>query len=175
MSVCETNPDKLRKLNDEARAKPNKDLGFYPAASDALDAWLGRIFSPKEMYESGKGYPYTYKPGGNYLGRPIFSTDIHLGTTWGTNLHPFRPKFCQIMERDYLRFRASFYVYFYRCLSRVGVQNSDKMCRIYWEDLIECTTNDKSKKRFLYMEKVRNQKKLPPMELPPLSSIRRPN
>ncbi|EUB62783.1 hypothetical protein EGR_02224 [Echinococcus granulosus] len=164
MSYCETNPEKLRKLNEEAESKPDRDLGFYPSPISVTDKWLTRVFSPKDPYHSDKGYPYSYKPAGNYLGRPLFATDLHLGTTWGTNLRPFRPKFCQIMERDYLR-----------CLSRVGVQNSDKICRIYWEDLMECTTYEKSKKRMLYMEKVRKQKKLEPMSPPPFTSIQRPN
>lgn len=53
MSFCETNPEKLRKLNEDAAAKPNKDLGFYPSAADALDAWLTRAFSNKDPYHSG--------------------------------------------------------------------------------------------------------------------------
>ncbi|KAL5107253.1 hypothetical protein TcWFU_000523 [Taenia crassiceps] len=137
MSYCETNPEKLRKLNDEAKSKPDRELGFYPSAMSVTDKWLARVFSPSDPYHS--------------------ATNLHLGTTWGTNLRPFRPKFCQIMERDYLR---------------VGIQNSDRICRIYWEDLMECTTHEKS--RVLYMEKVRKQKKLEPMSPPPLTSIHRP-
>ncbi|KAM3172350.1 hypothetical protein ACTXT7_014718 [Hymenolepis weldensis] len=163
MSYCETNPGKLQKLNDEVKAKPNRPLGFYPSPIYLTDEFFASKFSPKDPYHSDKGYPYTYKPGGNYLGRPFLSTNLHLGTTWGTNLYPFRPKFCQIMERDYLR-----------CLSRVGVQNSDKHCRVYWEDLMECTTYEKSKKRLLFMEKVRKQKKMAPMEPPPFTAIPRP-
>uniref|UniRef100_A0A0X3NYM7 NADH:ubiquinone oxidoreductase, NDUFS5-15kDa n=1 Tax=Schistocephalus solidus TaxID=70667 RepID=A0A0X3NYM7_SCHSO len=162
MAFVETNPEKLRKLTEEAKSKEDKDLGFYPSAVHAADHWVAKFFSPKDRYHSDKGYPYTYKPAGNFLARPILNTDLHLGTTWGTNLRPFRPKFCQIMERDYLR-----------CLGRVGVQNSDKICRLYWEDLQECQSHDKSIKRILYMEKVRKQKNLPPMDPPPYSSIPR--
>ncbi len=53
MSFCETNPEKLRKLNEEAKSKSNKDLGFYPSAADAMDVWLTRTFSHKDPYHSG--------------------------------------------------------------------------------------------------------------------------
>ncbi|CAH8638159.1 unnamed protein product [Heterobilharzia americana] len=50
-----------------------------------------------------------------------------------TMQNAFKPKFCQIMERD-----------FFRCLSRVGVQNTDRLCKIYWEDLLECQDHEKA-------------------------------
>lgn len=56
MSYCETNPEKLRKLNEEAKSKPDRDLGFYPSAMAVTDKWLTRVFSPSDPYHSGSSF-----------------------------------------------------------------------------------------------------------------------
>ncbi|VDO50598.1 unnamed protein product [Schistosoma margrebowiei] len=30
------------------------------------------------------------------------------------------------------------------CVARVGLQNTDKHCKIYWEDLLECQNHNKA-------------------------------
>ncbi|KAA3677070.1 uncharacterized protein DEA37_0001064 [Paragonimus westermani] len=153
MAFIETNPEKLNALNEDARQKENKPLGFLTSPLDVVTQVLDTSYGSKKPFETGQGFPYTYKPGGNFLHRPLLDVpNLYLGMTWFSMQGPFKPRFCHIMERDY-----------YRCVTRVGLQNNDKLCKIYWDDLLECQTRDKARKRAMFMKKVRNQKKLPPM------------
>ncbi|OON19299.1 hypothetical protein X801_04836 [Opisthorchis viverrini] len=159
MAYVETNPERLNQLNQEAKQKENKKLNLIDSPFDVLDSFIDGNYGSKKPYEVGKyyvfsqGFPYSYKPGGNFLHRPLLDLPaLYLGMTWFTMQGPYKPKFCQIMERD-----------FYRCVTRVGLQNTEKLCKIYWDDLLECQTNDKSSKRARYMKKIRMQKKLPPI------------
>ncbi|TPP62878.1 hypothetical protein FGIG_11461 [Fasciola gigantica] len=134
MAYVETNPQKLEELNKRARDKEDKNLDFFDLPFDLGLRIIEQNFAYRKPFDAGQGFPYTYKPGGNFIHRPLLDIPhLHLGTTWFTMQGPFRPKFCQIMERDY-----------YRCVTRVGVQNTEKVCKIYWDDLLECQLHTRS-------------------------------
>lgn len=60
MSYCETDPERLQKLNDEVKSKPNRPLGFYPTPLALLDEYFASKFSPKDPYHSGNLSKNTY-------------------------------------------------------------------------------------------------------------------
>nr|AAP06397.1 hypothetical protein [Schistosoma japonicum] len=145
--------------------KNDKELPVVMSSLQPLEEFLKKVYGGRKPFEGEQGFPITYKSAGNFLHRPIIDfPKLQMGASWFTMQNLFHPKFCQIMERD-----------FFRCVSRVGLQNTDKLCKIYWEDLLECQTHDKAKKRALMMEKVRKVKKVAPMTDVPLSSFKDPN
>lgn len=153
MAYVATDPEKLNKLTEEVNQKKDLDLNFVNTPADSIERFILKCYAPPSPYDLGIGRPYSYKPAGNFLHRPMLDVpNLHIGMSWFTMQSPFKPKFCQIMERD-----------FYRCLTRVGVQNAQKVCKIYWEDLLECQNHSKARKRSVYMAKVRKQKKIPPI------------
>ncbi|KAK4474434.1 hypothetical protein MN116_001590 [Schistosoma mekongi] len=165
MASVVTNPDLLNHLNDEARLKENRKLPVAMRTVQPLEEFLRKVYGGKRPFEAEQGFPITYKLGGNFLHRPIIDVPkLQMGVSWFTMQSPFKPRFCQIMERD-----------FFRCVSRVGLQNTDKLCKIYWEDLVECQNHDKARKRALMMEKVRKLKKVAPMTNVPYSAYQDPN
>ncbi|GAA55989.1 hypothetical protein CLF_109558 [Clonorchis sinensis] len=94
MAYVETNPERLNQLNQEAKQKENKKLNIIDSPFDVLDSFID-------------GFPYSYKPGGNFLHRPLLDLPgLYLGMTWFTMQAPYKPKFCQIMERDFYRYSS---------------------------------------------------------------------
>ncbi|CAH8660840.1 unnamed protein product [Heterobilharzia americana] len=160
MAFVETNEEKLSRLNEDARAKQDRKLKYSLSFLESTEHFIKDSLHRNGLYGTGKEFPLTYKPGGNFLHRPFVDVpNLNLGMSLFTMQNAFKPKFCQIMERD-----------FFRCLSRVGVQNTDRLCKIYWEDLLECQDHEKAKKRFVMMEKVRRMKKMAPMTNIPYST-----
>ncbi|CAI2735958.1 unnamed protein product [Schistosoma spindalis] len=125
-----TDQERLDRLNNEARAKRNRDISFSPDISQPFNNFVKKIFGTEKPYEGGHGFPLTYSSGGNFLHRPLLDIPaLQMGTSWFTMQNVFNSRFCQIMERDFFR---------------VGLQNTDKHCKIYWEDLLECQHHDKA-------------------------------
>ncbi|CAH8679241.1 unnamed protein product [Schistosoma rodhaini] len=160
-----TDQERLDRLNNEARAKKNRDIPFSPNMFQPFYNFTRKIFATEKPYEGGRGFPLTYTSGGNFLHRPFIDVPaLQMTTSWFTMQNVFNSRFCQIMERD-----------FFRCVARVGIQNTDKHCKIYWEDLLECQNHDKAKKRAMMMEKVRKVKKMEPMATLPYSAFKDSN
>ncbi|CAH8635322.1 unnamed protein product [Schistosoma intercalatum] len=160
-----TDQERLDRLNNEAREKRNRDIPFTPDISQPFYNFVEKIFGTEKPYEAGHGFPLTYASGGNFLHRPFLDFPaLQMGTSWFTMQNVFSSRFCQIMERD-----------FFRCVARVGLQNTDKHCKIYWEDLLECQNHDKAKKRAVMMKKVREVKKMEPMATLPYSAYKDPD
>ncbi|CAH8566653.1 unnamed protein product [Schistosoma turkestanicum] len=132
-----TDEERLGRLNDEARAKQNRELPFSPTGSHTFERFARKVFATEKPFQPGPGHPMTYTSGGNFLHRPVLDVPaLQMGASWFTYQNVFVPRFCQIMERDFFR---------------VGLQNTDKHCKIYWEDLLECRDHDKAvKKESLY-------------------------
>ncbi|KAA0194112.1 hypothetical protein FBUS_11259 [Fasciolopsis buskii] len=104
MAYVETSPEKLERLNEKVRNKEDRELEFSEFPFDLGFRIIKSNFASGKPYDAGQGFPYSYKPGGNFLHRPLLDIPHwHLGSTWFTMQGPFKPKFCQIMERDYFR------------------------------------------------------------------------
>merc|ERR1712113_617556 len=146
--------EKLSALNEKAKNLVDREIDFVRGPLDVLERFVKANFGPEEPFNpKNKDFPYGYKPCGNHLSRPLIDLPLYMSMTWFALSGPVYPMYCQIMERDYMR-----------CVSRVGLQNSDRICRIYWEDLRECVSHSKSEKRAKYLKKVRDQKGLAPMD-----------
>ncbi|PAA77716.1 hypothetical protein BOX15_Mlig025963g2 [Macrostomum lignano] len=156
-------PDRLLKLNRDCLENPSPPYPHFETPGEALSYAtyrLTRPLHPNETRFNAFGLPRPNRLFGNVFQRPpLDNHHLHWMSGQFTMQGRDFPKHCHIMERD-----------LYRCLSRVGVQNLHKWCRIYFDDYDECSNHYKEMKRYRYLQRMMREKNMEPLPTPPYDS-----